>query len=231
MAEEEHPPCCCYDYPCCCADMETPQPYAKRSRRTREGDLSNWIDNTGSTAFAFDTTGTRSMIAVIDRISNTSSNRLGDTITLKSIQLRGVVTAASSGAVPVIVYCSLWLIYDRHPSGGSIPSISTLFTNVSGSNILLPNETNSQRFLTLRRWDFTLTTGPTTGAYDTRVWTVDEYVKTSLPCRYLASNSGGQYTDMEKGALFLVSFGNQGAGAGTAVTGTIVARTRWWNGS
>lgn len=231
MAEKEPDPCCCSFHPCCCADMQTPQPYAKRSRRSAVRQMSNWIDNTGNTAFNFNTTGTRAEVTLIGQ-NNTSSGRLGDTITLKSIQLKAFIVMAplaTASAAPVSTYCSLWLIYDRDPTGGVIPTIATMFTNVSSSNMLLPNEDGSRRFLTVRRWDFVLHSGGFNMAFDQRAFSIDEYIPTTLPTRYLPTSTSGSYSQVEKGAWLLVSYGTQASAAVSAVTGTIVARTRWYN--
>ena len=81
-------------------------------------------------------------------------------------------------------------------------------------------------FKIVRRWDFKLTGNSSTPATGNELQDPSAFVDLKgMPCVFKATGTGA-IGDIEEGALYMISVGNQAAGA-TAGTGTIACRTRF----
>lgn len=154
--------------------------------------------------------------------------RIGNRVSLKSIQMRGTLDAGLTGIGAKV---RMALVYDRRPRG-VLPSWADIYDDVglSGNDTnAFPQDKNSARFKILR--DITKTLGGarlTTGS-DTSVVDVSAFVNLKgLPTVFLGGATGA-IGDIEQGALYFVITGD------TAVAGTVspefygIFRTRYWD--
>jgi len=169
-----------------------------------QGKETGYVDN-ASGNFAMDTTGT---IALVNTIAQGASvnQRVGKRCLLKSLQLRGHVVSLAT--TTFTDGCAV-LVYDRRPTG-SLPAITDIFDTVSSRSF--NNDSNSDRFKVLRRWDWTFTGNSTTPVTGGEAKTFDEFVDLkNLP--YVAKAVGtGAIGDIAEGAIYLVTMGIDAAG-------------------
>lgn len=152
------------------------------------------------------TIGTGVPLVLVGTVPMGSGNtqRVGNKIKWKSVQIRGTVFTGASNTGPV--KSSMMLIYDRFPPD-SVPSITTVLVTDNCNSML--NDENRNRFVILRRWDWIGASSqqnmPNAGYYN-----VDEYVKLKgLPCDYKGGSTGsGGFGDIRVGALYLAFTGD-----------------------
>lgn len=168
--------------------------------------------------YAFDTTGSIALVATMAQGSS-QSQRIGKKAQYKSFQLRGSANANSVGGVND---CAILLVYDRDPTG-SLPAITDILNTVSTRS--MNNDANSDRFHIIRRWDFILIGNTTTLSTGKEARTIDEYVKFKFPVQFKAAGTGA-IADIAKGAVYLVTVGNNAAGTSAAELGVGI-RTRF----
>jgi len=173
----------------------------------RNGNLkqeTNYVDLVAAT-YVCDTTGSITLIATVAQGASVSQ-RIGKKIRWESIQMRG---QSSANATSTISDGAAIIVYDKRPTG-SLPAITDIL--VSASSNSLNNDNNSGRFQILRRlnWLHLGNSGaPTTGreGYD-----INEFVNVKRPCIFKSAATGA-IGDIEEGALYLVTVGNQAAGS------------------
>lgn len=171
-----------------------------------------------STAFAFDTTGTISLIATVAQ--GTSVNqRVGKKIRYKSLQIRGYVVGNSAAVANDLAFL---IVYDKRPTG-SLPSITDILDTASSRSF--NKDENSGRFVIIRRWDFTIVGNPTTFTNMT-VKSFDHFIKLGGKQAVFKAAGTGAIGDIEEGALYAVSIGSSAAGT-SAATSAIGMRTRF----
>lgn len=169
-------------------------------------------------AYAFDTTGTVTLIATVAQGASVSQ-RIGKKIQWKSIQIRGSLQA---GTTATTNDCALILVYDKRPTG-ALPTIADVL--VSANPGAFNNDANSGRFQIIRRYDFVLLGNRTTPATGLEVIDASDFIKFSRPCVYKAAATGA-IADIEQGAIYAITIGNNTAGA-TAAEGSLAYRVRF----
>jgi len=170
--------------------------------------------------YNMDTTGSIVLIATVPQGAGVSQ-RVGKKIVWKSLQCRGVVqnNSAAAGTDDAVL-----IVYDKRPTG-ALPAITDILT--TANSIAFNNDANSGRFTILKRMDFALVGAPstTTGTESSYV-SADFYLPLkNLPCNFKAAATGA-IGDIEQGALYLVTVGNQAAGT-SAATANLAFRTRF----
>lgn len=172
------------------------------------------------TTRVMDTTGSISLVATIAQ-GTTVNTRIGKKAQYKSIHVRGLVV---SGTSTTNAQGAWILVYDRRPTG-ALPAITDILDTASEDSF--PNDTNSGRFHTIRRMDYNCIGSQTndTAANCCRLHNIDTFVKFKKPITFKALGTGA-INDIEMGAIYLVTVGNQVAGA-TAATSSIGTRTRF----
>lgn len=192
--------------------------FSSRARAAMKSKETGFVDLAAAT-YGGDTTGSVTLIATVAQGASVNQ-RVGKKIALKSVQMRGNVSAGTTGTV---ADCTILIVYDRRPTG-SLPAIGDILTAASATSF--PNDANSGRFRTLRRMDLVLAGNSTTPATGKEILDIDEFIDLKLkPCVYKAAGTGA-IADIEEGALYLVTAGNQAAGT-TAANINIAFRTRF----
>lgn len=170
-----------------------------------------------SAAYAFDTTGSITLIATIAQGTSTNQ-RIGKKAMYASIQVRGV---CNSNANTLIADGAWIIVYDRRPTG-VLPNITDVL--VTSTAISFNNDTNSNRFQIVRRKEF-LFISNTTVPTDSTAQQGDDFIKFRRPVVYKAAGTGA-IGDIEEGALYAITVGSIAAGTGAA-TATLAYRVRF----
>jgi len=173
-----------------------------------------------SAAYNFNTTGSIVLIPTIAQGASVNQ-RVGKKIKLKSLNCRGYVYNQDDASFND---CALLIVYDRRPTG-SLPAITDIL--VAASSVSFNNDANSGRFQILKRDDFMMTgeTDPaSTRDCTNAALSADFFLNLrNLPCTFKAAGTGA-IGDIEEGALYLVTVGNQAAAYGI---GQLAFRTRF----
>lgn len=169
--------------------------------------------------YALDTTGSITLVPTIAQGAS-QSQRLGKKVLLKSVQIRGHATANSATTV---ADGAALLVYDRDPTN-TLPNITDILNTVHSASF--NNDTNSDRFKIVRRWDFPFCGNTTTPSTGKEIHSFDEYVDLrNLPMQF--GNVGtGAMGDIKLGALYFVTCGTQAVGT-TAANINCGFRTRF----
>lgn len=170
-------------------------------------------------SFVNNTTGTIALIATVAQGASVNQ-RIGKKIRLKSVQVRGTTISGSAG---IFCDCAALLVYDRRPTG-SLPGITDILDTATAAS--MNNDANSGRFVILRRWDWIMTGNSTTPATGNEAQSFDKYVPINGKQIVYKAAGTGAIGDIEEGALYFVSVGNQAAGTGASAM-TIGFRTRF----
>lgn len=143
-----------------------------------------------------------------------SIERVGKKIMMQSVAVKAVLAAGSAATINA---WSIYLIYDKRPTG-TLPSTSDVFLMLSGaySMLAMPNEDNAERFKIIRKWNGILTGNTTSPSTGVETALVDTVVPLRLPTVY-KSLATGDIGDIEVGSLLVVGLGSNAAGAGAAI--------------
>jgi len=171
-----------------------------------------------SASYNCDTTGSIALVATIAQGASVQQ-RVGKKVILKSVQIRGRV---ENNADATGNDCTILLVYDKRPTG-SLPAITDILVTASASSF--NNDANSGRFRILRRYDFSLIGGNTSGRTEAFYKSADDFFKINRPCVFKAAGTGA-IGDIEEGALYLVTVGVTAAGT-SAATASLAFRTRF----
>lgn len=187
-----------------------------------------YIDVSAGTA-AGDTTGSVSCINLV-ATGTDLTNRIGRKINLKSYEIRGIVrpedTLVTGANCVQTSHVRLMIIYDRAPTG-TLPTITEIL-QASHSNSMLATE-NTHRFTVLSNWEAAI--GPS--VMDTTATQAVIHGSTGVPIHLYRKINLSEYFDgttatqasVSFGALYLLTIGDQAAGAGA--TFTISSRVRF----
>jgi len=157
---------------------------------------------------AMDTTGSITLINAVPQGAS-SSQRIGKRIQLKSLQVRGTVGSASATAFAAGV---VLIVYDKRPTG-SMPNITDILNTVNAYSF--NNDNNSARFRVLKRMRYQCIGNagtPTTASN----FAADMFLNLKgLPVTFKDAGTGA-IGDIEEGALYVVTVGDQAAGTSAA---------------
>jgi len=173
----------------------------------RNGNLkqeTNYVDLVAAT-YVCDTTGSITLIATVAQGASVSQ-RIGKKIRWESIQMRG---QSSANSLSTISDGAAIIVYDKRPTG-SLPAITDIL--VSASSNSLNNDNNSGRFQILRRLNWLHLGNSSTPATGREGYDINEFVNVKRPCIFKSAATGA-IGDIEEGALYLVTVGNQAAGS------------------
>lgn len=174
----------------------------------------------GAASYPLDTTGSVDLIAIVP-VGPSTNERIGKRIMWKSLQVRGQCVAGTAG----VTARGCWLIvYDKRPTG-IIPSVTDIVESTSAD--AFNNDDNSGRFRILRRNDVYVVGSTTTpvGVPDTG-YAINDYIDLKgKPSTFKSAGTGG-IGDIEEGALYLVTYGNNLA-VGTPALLAVTFRTRY----
>lgn len=183
-----------------------------------------YVDVTAA-AYALDTTGSVTLLNTVAQ-GAAVTQRVGKKIVMKGLQCRGNVANNSTAILNDVAYM---IVYDKRPTG-ALPTITDIL--VSASAFSMNNDANAGRFSILKRCDHVVVgnnslTGAVANALTERT-TLDADWWLDLKSRevvYKAAGTGA-IGDIEQGALYLVTIGNNAAGT-AAATLTAAFRMRF----
>lgn len=179
-----------------------------------------FVDLAGA-AYNMDTTGSIVLLATVAQGASVNQ-RVGKKIVLKSLQCRGSVIANGTAIANDVAFL---IVYDKRPTG-ALPAITDILVSANAQSF--NNDANSGRFVVLKREDFTLLGNPlnATTITETTMRDATFFLKIKdMPVVYKAAATGA-IGDIEQGALYLVTVGNNVAGT-TAATANLAFRTRF----
>lgn len=169
--------------------------------------------------YALDTTGSIVLLATVAQGASVNQ-RVGKKILWKSLQCRGSIFNRTTG---VVNDTALMVVYDKRPTG-ALPTITDIL--VTANSNAFNNDANSGRFRILKRMDEVLignTTTPATGQEE-------------KDCSFFLDLKGlqgvfkaagtGAIGDIEEGAIYLVTVGDNAAGT-AAASANLAFRTRF----
>jgi len=185
-----------------------PYAYAKQLNRRGVASKETGFVDTASAAYPFSTTGSITHLSVIPQGASVNQ-RVGKKVLLKSLQCRGQVTNGATATTNDIAYL---VVYDKRPTG-SLPLITDILNTADSTS--MNNDANSGRFQILKRGDFYLA-GNATSITDTTGMSADFYLDIKSKPWVAKAAGTGSIGDIEEGALYFVTVGNQSAGTGAA---------------
>jgi len=159
--------------------------------------------------YGFNTTGTITLLATIAQGASVNQ-RIGKRAYYKSLLIRGYIQALSASVFNDV---SILIIYDKRPTG-AMPAITDILTMVSPTAFM--NDNNTGRFEVIRRLNYMLvgnTASPTTGQ---EAISVDEYIRLKRRPITFESAGTGAIGDIDSGALYMVTVGNNTSGTAAA---------------
>jgi len=136
------------------------------------------------------------------------SNRIGNEILIKNVQVRGHVTASTT---TVLQHCRLVLIYDKQPNG-AYPAFTDIYLAASCDS--LPRLDIANRFIIFKEWYFPIegyVTASITGGGISSSYLIDENIPVNCPIKYGAN--AGAVADLRSGNLFFMQIGDVAAAA------------------
>lgn len=200
-----------------------PSTFRGLNRRGVSSQETGFVD-LASAAYALDTTGSITLLATIPQGASVNQ-RVGKKVMLKSIQARGLISNNTTATINDVAFL---IVYDKRPTG-TLPVVTDILASANSN--AFNNDANSGRFKILKRCDAVLV-GPATGTLATEQLTeasaqsIDFYLKLRGLMNVFKAAGTGAIGDIEEGALYLVTVGNQAAG-NTAATATMAFRTRY----
>jgi len=180
------------------------------------GNELNFVDTVAS-----GTESTTARIVLLNGMAQgtTASTRIGRRITMKSVELKGRISAGASGTVSTVRYA---LVLDKQANAAA-PAFTDIYDNSLPES--LRNISNKARFQVV--WDSGLMSliGTSTGTTDASRKNVEFYKKIGFQTQYNAGTAG-TVGDIQTNALYFVSIGDVVSGA-TAPVSVIQVRVRY----
>lgn len=173
-------------------------------------------------SYVCDTTGSVTLLATVAQGASVNQ-RVGKKIAYKSLQCHGAFIANSAA---IYNDCGMLIVYDKRPTG-ALPAVTDILVGANSNSF--NNDANSGRFRILKRLDEIVIGNTTTVSTGQELINSDWYLDLKgLPCVFKAAASG-TIADIEEGALYLVTVGNQAASATLAATFNGNFRTRFFD--
>jgi len=149
----------------------------------------------------------------------TASTRIGRRVTMKSIELKGRVSAGSTGTLAAVRYA---LVLDKQANAAA-PAFTDIYDAALPES--LRNISNKARFQVL--WDSGLTAvvGSSATPTDAARRTMEFYKKIGIPVQYNAGTAG-TVGDIQTNALYFVAIGDVASGTGAPVS-VVACRVRY----
>lgn len=179
----------------------------------------------GSGNYPLDSTGSVTLLNAVAQ-GAAVTQRVGKKIKMKGLQCRGYVVANATASTNDIAYL---IVYDKRPTG-SLPAVTDILA--AASPFAMNNDANAGRFSILKRVDAMLIgnasfTGAVANALtDCTALDADFYLDLKGREVVYKAAATGAIGDIEQGALYLVTVGQNAAGT-TAATLGVAFRMRF----
>lgn len=182
---------------------------SSRYLRSQSSKERGYVD-LASTQYAFNTTGSITLLNTVAQGAGVQQ-RIGKKWKMTSLQFRGLLYNNTTAVLNDIAFM---IVYDRRPTG-SLPAITDILKTVNATS--MNNDDNvPNRFQILKRMHTTLIGNTTTPATGMEAVDGDFYLPMQLPVVNKAVGTGA-IGDIEEGALYLVTVGNNAAGTAAAI--------------
>lgn len=161
-------------------------------------------------AFNFDSTlevPATGQLALIPQ-GDTESTRDGRKATIKSVQIRGVVSVPPAAGAAIAGSCWMWLVLDTQANGAAAAATDVM-TSAAAADCLL-NLNNSGRFRILKKWAWNW--APTAGvstAWANKTFNVEFFKSCNIDMDW--SSTTGAITEIRSNNIFLLA-GQSGIG-------------------
>jgi len=176
-------------------------------------------------SFTVDTTGEVPATGQLTLIPQgvTESTRVGRKCTIKSIQIRGIVTYAPGASAQAAAVNYIYIVQDTQCNGAAA-AVTDVLTSATMSSGLI-NMANSQRFRILKRlvMSFNPPAGATT-AYNSAIKPFEYFKRCNIPVEF--SSTTGAITEIRSNNIFLLA-GAAGTNADDLCTVSGVARLKF----
>ncbi len=151
----------------------------------------------------------------------TTSTRIGNEITIKSMQVQAVLTYTPTASSVSATSCSIYLVLDKQCNGAA-PSMLDVFDSQSVWRAM-PNLANKKRFQIIKKFQVVFNSGSSVSATpDTQMQVLNWYGKMNIPIEY--SSTTGVIGEIKSNCLFMFA-GSQGSDDKISWNGT--TRTRF----
>lgn len=184
-----------------------------RLQRAYKNEL-GYVDVAAAT-YELSTTGSITLLNTVAQ-GAAVTQRVGKKIAMKGLQCRGISFGNSTAMINDVAYM---IVYDKRPTG-ALPNITDILNTITAQS--MNNDANAGRFSILKRVDqLIIGNSSTTGAVAnalTEETALDETWWLDLKGRevvYKAAGTGA-IGDIEQGALYLVTVGNNATGTAAA---------------
>lgn len=179
-----------------------------------------WHD-IAANSYALDTTGSITMLNGIQTGSDAISERVGRSVTWRSICLKGLIAPTDDTVNDQ--YVEIYLVYDADPEG-VIATMTEILNSASSYSWL--NMSGRERFRVIRKWSFYIgkrdTTAQSTFCGSPSGYKIDAYVPVCLPTVY--GTTGATIASILRGAIYLVTIGSQALNDGSKFYGSLRLR-------
>lgn len=176
--------------------------------------------DTAAAGYVCDTTGTVTLMNGVAQGTD-FTNRIGRKYTNTSIQLEGSIQPLDTTTGPT--KCRVMVIYDKQPNG-SLPAITDVLT-ASTSNAFM-NLNNRDRFIVIHQENVTIggvsNVATQSFAQAPSVYNVSVFKKIKMET--INDGTGAGIGDIQSGSIFLLTIGDQAAGAGGSFVGALRVR-------
>lgn len=186
--------------------------------RARPGELK--VIDTANAAYVCDTTGTVTLLNGV-ATGTDLTDRIGRKIFMRAVQVRGLVQPVDNTIGQTLA--RVMVVYDKQPTGGT-PAITDILT--ASRSEAFNNLNNRDRFVVVFDAKFPIggisdvATQAVSSSPNTHV--LDEYRR--LNHEVIFSGTGATAASISSGALWLITIGNQAAGAGGSFVGNVRVR-------
>lgn len=151
-----------------------------------------------------------------------NQQRIGEKITIKNIELNGVLTTNTTNVFSA--YAKIMLVYDKQPNGSAF-SLANLINTIGG--VYLPwstrNSTYAARFVVLKNFYINLTLQGSTSSNSPTEKGIKRYMKCNVPVQYNGGNVG-DVTDITTGSLYAVFLSDKSSTYAPSFSGSIRLR-------
>lgn len=189
----------------------------KNSMSTKAGE--RHYKDINQTNYVADTTGTVTLINGVST-GSAATQRCGNKVFLDSVHITGRIRSISD--LVIRTRCDLYVIWDKQP-GAAVPNMTDFFVeSVSGSP---KNLDNRERFHVVLREFYCI--GGKVAAGESKDPSIDIVdLHKELDLRTIYKGDGNAIGDISTGAMYLVTIGDQAAGAGGEFR--VAVRLRFW---
>nr|QXP07750.1 MAG: putative capsid protein [Arizlama virus]QXP07752.1 MAG: putative capsid protein [Arizlama virus] len=175
--------------------------------------------------YSFETDATRAVLINGIAAGSTSITRVGNQCYWKSIQIRGYLSPATDGD-HTPSRADLYVVYDDQP-GAAVPTNAEILSNTTTEAFMNLDYRDRFRVVAHQYWVFGSTSNVANTSYSSgdNTKACEIYKKCNLRTNF--KGVGNLIGDISKGALYILTMGNQSNASGDYVIGALAVRLRF----